>query len=195
MRFCLSVTSGGFLFVKYPRCHLENAQPSTMTFQQSSADFLDFRHQRSLFLSFASTSPKSVFVIGQETWVRVGKRMDSLLPMLTILLFSPSMGSQEDNSLLESCIRKQLVEPWDIREIGEDFIHLAIVLSGEGANLERHAIMADRYRLILWLKNWIFFGPVNNRDTYKFRDKIGSKLKTGCCEVFWRPPTAINPST
>ena len=75
--------------------------------------------------------------------------MDFLLTMLTILLFSPSMGSQEDNSLLESCIRKQLVEPWDIREIGEDFIHLAIVLSGEGANLERHAIMADRYRLIL----------------------------------------------
>ena len=34
--------------------------------------------------------------------------------MLTSLLLSPTVTSREDNSLSEDCIRKQLVDPWDI---------------------------------------------------------------------------------
>ena len=66
------------------------------------------------------------------------------LSMLAILSTAPVTSGQEKKSLLEGCINKELVDPWEIEETGEEFIHLALVLSGKGANLERHAIMADR---------------------------------------------------
>ena len=68
------------------------------------------------------------------------------LSMLAILILSPPTvtSSQEEKSLLEECISKELVDPWEIKETGEEFIHLALVLSGKGVNLDRHTIMADR---------------------------------------------------
>ena len=68
------------------------------------------------------------------------------LSLLATLILSPSTvtTSQEEKSLLEECIFKELVDPWEIKETGEEFIHLALVLSGKGVNLDRHATMADR---------------------------------------------------
>ena len=66
--------------------------------------------------------------------------------MLAILVLSTATvtSSQEKKSLVEECISKELVDPWEIEETGEEFIHLALVLSGKGVDLERHASMADR---------------------------------------------------
>ena len=67
------------------------------------------------------------------------------LATLAILILSPAtVTSEEKESLLQECISHELVDPWQIKVTGEEFIHLALVLSGKGANLERHAIMADR---------------------------------------------------
>ena len=67
------------------------------------------------------------------------------LSMLAILSTATVTSGQEKKSLLEGCINKELVEPWEIKETGEEFIHLALVLSGKGVDLERHASMANRY--------------------------------------------------
>jgi len=65
--------------------------------------------------------------------------------MLAILSTATVTSGQEKKSLLEGCINKELVDPWEIKETGEEFIHLALVLSGKGVDLERHASMADRF--------------------------------------------------
>ena len=69
------------------------------------------------------------------------------LALLAILILSPATvrsSQEEKKSLLQECIRQELVDPWQIKVTGEEFIHLALILSGTGANLERHATMADR---------------------------------------------------
>ena len=66
------------------------------------------------------------------------------LSMLAILSTATVTSGQEKKSLLEGCISNELVDPWEIKETGEEFIHLALVLSGKGVDLERHASMADR---------------------------------------------------
>ena len=68
------------------------------------------------------------------------------LSMFVIFFLSTvtEASSQEKQSLVEECIRKELVDPWEVEETGEEFIHLALVLSGKDDNLERHASMADR---------------------------------------------------
>ena len=69
------------------------------------------------------------------------------LSMFVIFFLSTvtEASSQEKQSLVEECIRKELVDPWEVEETGEEFIHLALVLSGKGVDLERHASMANRY--------------------------------------------------
>ena len=70
-------------------------------------------------------------------------------PFLLMAIFAsfPSSSNQEEQniSLVKKCINKELVDPWEIKVRGREFIHLALVLSGKGDDLERHASMANRY--------------------------------------------------
>ena len=55
--------------------------------------------------------------------------------MLAILILSPASvtsSQEEKKSLLEEWMSKELVHPWQIKVTGEEFIHLALVLSGQG---------------------------------------------------------------
>ena len=89
----------------------------------------------------------SLFLPPSKKFGRKQEKMYFSLSMLAILLLSTvtETRSEEEKSLVEECISKQLVDPWQIEETGEEFIHLALVLSGKDVNLERHAMMADRY--------------------------------------------------
>ena len=69
-------------------------------------------------------------------------------PFLLMAIFSlfPTSSNQEEQniSLVQKCINKELVDPWEIKVRGREFIHLALVLSGTSVDIERHVGMTDR---------------------------------------------------
>ena len=73
-------------------------------------------------------------------------------PFLLMAIFAsfPTSSNQEEQniSLVQKCISKELVDPWEIKVWGREFIHLALVLSGNRVDIDRHVGMADR--LLSW---------------------------------------------
>ena len=47
-------------------------------------------------------------------------------------------------NLVKDCINRELVNPWDLKESGEDFIHLAMIISGGEEDIEHFTSKADR---------------------------------------------------
>ena len=47
-------------------------------------------------------------------------------------------------SLVKDCVNRELVDPWDVRERGEHFIHLAMIISGGKEDIEHFTSKADR---------------------------------------------------
>ena len=74
------------------------------------------------------------------------KAMISLFLLMAIFSLFPTSSNQEEQniSLVQKCISKELVDPWEIKVRGREFIHLALVLSGNSVDIERHVGMADR---------------------------------------------------
>ena len=66
--------------------------------------------------------------------------------LMAIIASFPTYSNQEEQniSLVQKCISKELVDPWDIKVRGREFIHLALVLSGNTVDIDRHVGMADR---------------------------------------------------
>ena len=78
------------------------------------------------------------------------KAMISPFLLMAIFASFPTSSNQEEQniSLVQKCISKELVDPWEIKVRGREFIHLALVLSGNRVDIDRHVGMADR--LLSW---------------------------------------------
>ena len=60
--------------------------------------------------------------------------------VLSSLLLLPGSWA----SLVKDCVNRELVDPWDVRERGEHFIHLAMIISGGKEDIEHFTSKADR---------------------------------------------------